>query len=180
MDPIALTGLIIALIALVIALFQLLQQLLATADGFRNCQGPIMGPWAALTERHFLKREFRYETLFSVPYISMGWCHHDAEQFCVVGGDYSRKKTLCELQQPQWKELNVAGETVRWIFFLDELHRLGANYPGALCCSWRCDGGNSISVPCLRALRRSWDLTSPDVIKPLAGLFAVFRGCDDG
>jgi len=72
MDPIALTGLIIALIALVIALFQLLQQLLATADGFRSCQGPIMGPWAALTERHFLKREFRYETLLSVPYISMG------------------------------------------------------------------------------------------------------------
>ena len=48
-DAVALSGLVIALVALVISLFQLLQQLFATADGYRNCQSAVIGPFAKLT-----------------------------------------------------------------------------------------------------------------------------------
>jgi hypothetical protein len=42
-DPFGLTGLFVALVALIVALMQVLQALFATADGYRNCRPAIMG-----------------------------------------------------------------------------------------------------------------------------------------
>ena len=42
-DPFGLTGLFVALVALIIALLQVLQALFATADGYRNCQTSYHG-----------------------------------------------------------------------------------------------------------------------------------------
>ena len=72
MDPVALVALIISLIALVIATGQLLQQYFGTADGYRRCQESVMSPrWAAMTKLHFRWREFRFETRYCVPDISI-------------------------------------------------------------------------------------------------------------
>jgi hypothetical protein len=72
MDPVALVALIISLIALVITTGQLLQQYFGTADGYRRCQDSVMSPrWAAMTKLHFRWSEYRFETLYCVPDISI-------------------------------------------------------------------------------------------------------------
>ncbi len=61
-------ALTISLIALVIALGQVLQQYFATAEGFRRCRKDVIGAWSELT---FDWRNLRYETRFASPHISL-------------------------------------------------------------------------------------------------------------
>jgi len=49
MDNVAVAALVIALIALITAIGQLLQAYLGTADGYRRCQSSVMGNWAKRT-----------------------------------------------------------------------------------------------------------------------------------
>lgn len=96
-DSIALTALIVSLVALVTTVGQLLQQYFATADGFRRCmfarrtsfhdwwnihlanpdtgQPSVMGLWARKTKLRWRWREFRFETTFVVPRIKYGPVH---------------------------------------------------------------------------------------------------------
>jgi hypothetical protein len=46
-------ALAIAIVALIIALGQLIQQLFGTADGYRRCQSSVIGDWAKLVQRRF-------------------------------------------------------------------------------------------------------------------------------
>jgi hypothetical protein len=59
----------IALVALVVALGQLLGQYFATADGYRRCQSSVMGPWARYTRLRWRWSQFRFETFFTTPQI---------------------------------------------------------------------------------------------------------------
>ncbi|KAK5238332.1 hypothetical protein LTR47_000075 [Exophiala xenobiotica] len=68
-DSVAAIALVVSLVALILALLQVLQQYTATADGFRRCQASVMGDWAALTKRRFRMSELRFETVFAVPVI---------------------------------------------------------------------------------------------------------------
>ncbi len=68
-DSVAAIALVISLVALIVALLQVIQQYTATADGFRRCQASVMGDWAALTKRRFRMSELRFETVFAVPVI---------------------------------------------------------------------------------------------------------------
>ena len=81
MDAVALVALIISLIALVITTGQLLQQYFGTADGYRRCQASVMSPrWAAMTKLHFRWPEFRFETHYCVPDISIDFIpNHDVK-----------------------------------------------------------------------------------------------------
>jgi hypothetical protein len=184
-DAVALSGLVIALVALVISLFQLLQQLFATADGYRNCQSAVIGPWAKLTKRRPVFWQLRIRTIYKVPYITVGYCDHK-EIFCITGSDESRKQSHCpKLNEGKWASKNTAGEMVSWIFFLDQLHYLASSYPETpRSIVRRSSDPDSISselnpsssnpkplsyAPCVKLLRRSWDFMSPDIIKPLAG-----------
>ena len=63
------TALAIALVALVIAIGQILQQYWSTADGARRCQPSVIGLWARETNWHFRWSELRYEVLFKTPHI---------------------------------------------------------------------------------------------------------------
>ncbi|KAK5195893.1 hypothetical protein LTS03_002724 [Exophiala xenobiotica] len=94
------SALTIALVALVISLFQLLQQYFSTADGYRNCQRAVMGRWAQRTRRHFIAREFRFETLFTVPDIFLAGDGAAARphQILITGTVDSRKATLIPLE----------------------------------------------------------------------------------
>jgi hypothetical protein len=71
-DPTALTALIISIVALVATTGQLLQQFFATADGYRRCLPSVMGRWGTKTERRWRWCEFRFETIYYVPRISVG------------------------------------------------------------------------------------------------------------
>ncbi|KAF8854108.1 hypothetical protein BDZ45DRAFT_747872 [Acephala macrosclerotiorum] len=65
----AAAALAIALVALVTAVGQLLQQYFATADGYRRCQKSVMGEYGRRTRLHWRWREFRFETLYTTPEI---------------------------------------------------------------------------------------------------------------
>lgn len=58
-----------ALCAFIISLGQLLGQYFATAEGYRNCQPSVMGPWAKRTRLRWRWSQFRFETLFTAPRI---------------------------------------------------------------------------------------------------------------
>ncbi|CZR51057.1 uncharacterized protein PAC_00932 [Phialocephala subalpina] len=66
---IAAAALAIALVALVTAVGQLLQQYFATADGYRRCHKSVMGEYGRRTRLHWRWREFRFETLYTTPEI---------------------------------------------------------------------------------------------------------------
>jgi hypothetical protein len=72
-DPVALTALVISLVALLATTGQLLQQYFATADGYRQCLPSVMGRWGTMTKLRWRWREFRFETIFYVPYLSVGY-----------------------------------------------------------------------------------------------------------
>lgn len=61
------TALVVSLIALIIAIGQLTQQIFGTAEGYRRCQESIIGPWSRLRHRRFRFSELRIETQFMTP-----------------------------------------------------------------------------------------------------------------
>lgn len=64
---VALAALAIAIVALAIALGQLLSQVFSTAEGYRRCQRSVMGPWFKRTRLRFRWSQFRFETLVTTP-----------------------------------------------------------------------------------------------------------------
>jgi hypothetical protein len=70
-DPVAVTALVVALVALITTIGQLLQQYFATADGYRRCQRSVMGDWAQRTRLRWRWSQFRFETLYTTPEISI-------------------------------------------------------------------------------------------------------------
>jgi len=66
-NQIELAALIFAIAALMIASGQLLQQVFATADGYRRCEISVIGPWADKTRLVWRWRQFRFETKFTTP-----------------------------------------------------------------------------------------------------------------
>lgn len=49
-NTLSIAALAVALVALIVALGQLIGQYFATADGYRRCQSSVMGPWAKVCE----------------------------------------------------------------------------------------------------------------------------------
>lgn len=68
-DRVSTVALAVSLVALIVALLQLLAQFFGTADGYRRCSESIIGPWHWLRWRRWLWTEFRYETNFVTPTI---------------------------------------------------------------------------------------------------------------
>lgn len=70
-NNLAITALAVALAALTVALGQILGQYFATADGYRRCQASVMGPLADKTRLRWRWSQFRFETFFTTPTITM-------------------------------------------------------------------------------------------------------------
>lgn len=70
-DPLVYIAFIVSLVALVLTLGQLLQQYFATAEGYRRCQPSVMGNWGTKTRRRWRFGEFRFETIYYVPSLSV-------------------------------------------------------------------------------------------------------------
>lgn len=92
----AAAALAIALVALIIALGQLLQQYFAAADGYRRCQKSVMGEYASKTRLHWRWREFRFETLYSTPeiFLSGDGAPSRRNQVLLTGSEKSRYRSL--------------------------------------------------------------------------------------
>ncbi|KAG9236263.1 hypothetical protein BJ875DRAFT_235729 [Amylocarpus encephaloides] len=95
-------ALAIALVALFTALGQLLQQYFATADGYRRCQTSVMGEYGTRTYLRWRWREFRFETIYTVPEISMvgDGAPNRYEQVLLTGNNITRACSLV----PLWSE----------------------------------------------------------------------------
>ena len=176
MDPFGLTGLFVALVALIIALLQVLQVLFATAVGYRNCRPAIMGDWGnpKLTRRKFVPGEMRFETIYTVPYITM--CNIiPSFTSNIDGSDTSRAKTYCTVRSHlDWKSCSMTSEMVTWAYLLDQVHNLGAAYSNSLesTPSYQARAKERVllhSVPTVAMRERSWDFTPQEVNKPQAG-----------
>jgi hypothetical protein len=71
-DTLAVTAIVISLIALVSTIGQLLQQYLGTSDGYRRCRSSVMGLWGKSTRRAFDWGDMRFEVFFETPDIFLG------------------------------------------------------------------------------------------------------------
>ena len=70
-DDVAIVALVVATIALTVALGQISQQYLGTAEGYRRCKEEVIGAWAARTHRKWHWYEFRFETKYTTPDIDL-------------------------------------------------------------------------------------------------------------
>ena len=176
-DSVALTALVVSLIALLATAGQLLQQYFATADGFRRCQPSVMGFWAKKTRLRWRWREFRFETMFAVPRIIYGPVHSgtgkDTE---IAGGNCSLVDTdeslRASMTYPGWSSFGArryysSDELACWIPLLAQLHAQGRETvkffpqkPGAV--------ENSTMVPVIQIVQKSWDFMPLDVVRPMA------------
>ncbi|KAL3422755.1 modin [Phlyctema vagabunda] len=154
----AAAALVIALVALAVTSAQMLQQYLATADGYRKCQESVIGQWHAWTRRRFRWSEFRFETTFVTPHfrlVNMGARVNDA----LVLTNSDRVPRLTESNDP-------VKARVTWLYLLDELCSVQKMV------DWKnekwCVPGEGVSYPAVMFQRRSWDFMPPDVIRPFA------------
>lgn len=68
-DSATIVALVVSLVALFVSFLQLTGQIFGTAEGYRRCRRPFIGPWCALTRSHWLWSEFRYEIFYTTPEI---------------------------------------------------------------------------------------------------------------
>lgn len=66
---VAVVSLVIALIALLGTVMQVLQQYYASATGFSNCDRRVIGKWHNYKERRFKWKELRFEVRFKAPVV---------------------------------------------------------------------------------------------------------------
>jgi hypothetical protein len=133
-DPVAVTALVVSLVALLATTGQLLQQYFATADGFRRCQPSVMGLWAKKTKLRWRWREFRFETIFVIPRIIYGPVHQDlGKDGEITGGSCSLVDTDESLKAsmtfPGWSTYDArryynSDELVCWVPLLAQYVKL--------------------------------------------------------
>jgi hypothetical protein len=176
-DSVALTALVVALVALFATTGQLLQQYFATADGFRRCQPSVMGLWARKTKLRWRWREFRFETRFNIPRIVYGPIHEQMGKGVEIGsGSCTLIGTEESLQgsmtYPGWGSYDArryynSDELVCWVPLLAQLHiqgREAVKYfpqkPGSV--------ENDTMIPVIQFVHKSWDFMPPEVVRPMA------------
>jgi hypothetical protein len=133
-DPVAVTALVVSLVALLATTGQLLQQYFATADGFRRCQPSVMGLWAKKTKLRWRWREFRFETIFVIPRIVYGPVYQDlGKDGEITGGSCSLVDTDESLKAsmtfPGWGTYDArryynSDELVCWVPLLAQYVKL--------------------------------------------------------
>ena len=147
------TALAIALVALVVAIGQILQQYWSTAEGARRCQSSVIRPWHRETRWHFRWSELRFEILFKSPHIVIANGPEEGlsalsdlrlpsqgqSSIPIVGRflpekstgpffDYlSNKSTQGELTEDQRRKFGT-DQLVCWVPFLEELFKLERGY----------------------------------------------------
>lgn len=184
-DRVAVVALIVSLVALVATTGQLLQQYFATADGYRRCQESVMGDWGKKTRLRWRWRQFRFETLYSTPVISMAdisiFFVEPPRQLVILGMEDTNGKEN-DNGVPIFKPSNMSSnrqlsdELVSWLSLLEQMNettRLSMeplktqtdSFPGVAPQAIEFDLRR---FPVLKMAERSWDFQPPDVLRPLA------------
>lgn len=186
-NTVAAAALAVALVALLTAISQVLQQYFGTADGFRRCQDSVVGPWAKRTRLKFRWSEFRLETLFTVPHIMLQraiWvssemppCPH--EHGVWILGRPKHETGADEINLLISGRAVDTPELVTWLRFLRSiqwahkrmLFRLGrVTQAESVQDGLRhaAEENRNLTIPLVKLEERSWDFMPPDVVKPYA------------
>lgn len=165
-DTLSIAALAVALVALVVALGQILGQYFATAEGYRRCQASVMGPWARKTRMQWRWSQFRFETFFTTPELVLRDCSWRAPEGSGFILD-TRLGSHCSTSSPMdgMSEMTQCSEMVCWIPFLLNLHRNELAL-SRLQCYDRMD--RRLAKPGVICRERSWDFMSPEIVRPFA------------
>lgn len=157
-------ALVVALVALVVSLGQVIGQYSATADGYRRCQASVMGPWARKTRLRWRWSQFRFETLFTVPEIMLSeqWSpSHDVINIL----DWTPSSTTAHPAFPGIQTVAECDELVCWVPFLQSLYQ---NEMALSMLSCYQTANVKLLTPAIRFRERSWDFVLPEIVRPLA------------
>jgi len=186
---IAVVALVISIISFISTAAQVVQQYLASAEGYRRCAKSVMGLWANGTHRKFRKSELRFEVTFETPIIFLAPPENKRGPvplraiYNVDGTKQSYKDTQTMEQEEEkaaqsqdLKSVHTADdERASWVTLLATLQREEKE-------SRQWDRANRITprgprdyqVPkytvCVQVQKRlrSWDFMPPAVIKAFA------------
>ena len=137
-DRLSVTALSVALVALIVAITQLLQQTFGTTEGYRKCRHEVIGPWAAFTRRRFVWYELRMETRFITPELDLLTPAQTQQAYINTRGPYPLIADSPENATPEMHDTlhpeglrlgkdqsHLADELlVSWIHFLQALHTM--------------------------------------------------------
>lgn len=162
---VATIALVVSLIALFIAVGQLLQQIFGTAEGYRRCQESIVGPWSKLRHRKIRWTELRMETQFMTPALTLA-----AHPAITVGKHHYHRFDSGDRLIPSRESIQTG--QVGWLGLMSSLQDLEHNYKsystGEILGRPSVSSGLRRSHPVFIPQMQSWDLMPPDVVKPLA------------
>lgn len=177
-------ALVVALVALVTTVSQVLGQFFATAEGYRRCQPSVMGGWAKFTRRKFRWSELRFETIYTVPrfgiysYLDAPMVNNARKAISyhpLDGSTDSLKRTNSKLlPDDRLEEVDGPDNLVSWVRFIEALH---ANSAQTLACSSAAqkahigklevvtsrndtssyDRNQGHTIPIITPQKRSWD-----------------------
>ena len=190
---ISIVALIVSLKALICSTAQLVCQYLATADGYRRCQKAVMGPWARETSLRWHWKQFRFETVFTVPEIILWDGVKEGSDFAsrtetINGTPLSRERThvapapdkTMQIHEEKasgqrklmftnrtFRTLDPQSELVCWLGLLEALHEHEADI-GRLHGYRRSVPTAEQPRPAVTFRRRSWDFQSADTVRPHA------------
>jgi hypothetical protein len=167
-DTTAVVALVVAIFALVIALGQLLAQIVGTVEGYRRCQASVLGKWADLSRLGWRWTQFRCETFFTTPDIVLApYSPQRHDRVTITGEELSRKRTLV----PEKESLeDPSNELVCWVPLLVALHENNRKIPEQHITNehnWHEALRNS-TWPTVYFKQRSWDFMPPDIVRPFA------------
>lgn len=181
-EKLSLAAIILAVAAFIISVAQVLQQYLATAEGYRRCQEKVVGPWKCYTKRPLQLKELRCETRFGTPFIELG-TGLDRNHCSLPSGHESLIRRESDLVVKA-NELQHGGnnEWVCWLQLLEELHTfhraLLRAFPreeeSFMATSLPHNDPNHddqiqfLRFPSFSVEPHSWDFMPSDVLKPLA------------
>lgn len=167
-DTLSIAALAVALVALVVALGQILGQYFATAEGYRRCQASVMGPWARKTRMQWRWSQFRFETFFTTPELVLqdySWRAPEGSGFILDTRLGSHGSTSSPMDG--MSEITQCSEMVCWIPFLLSLHSNELAL-SRLQCYDRTDSTSPVTKPGVICRERSWDFMSPEIVRPFA------------
>ncbi|MCJ1233690.1 hypothetical protein MMC14_001648 [Varicellaria rhodocarpa] len=189
-DVTGIAALVIAAVAFVVAIGQLLQQIFGTAEGYQRCQRSVIGRWAEYRGSRWHWREFRYETVFKTPKFVLHPTNSAGNDVILIKGT---SDSIEETLVTQWKvdETKVgAAQLVSWLTFLHRLQCLESESPRSKqmqdkysinkkqylidqekhILNGEPDGETDCAMtsPAIVKCSRSWDFMPPSLIVPFA------------
>lgn len=169
-DTLSIAALAVALVALMVALGQILGQYFATAEGYRRCQASVMGPWARKTRMQWRWSQFRFETFFTTPELVLR-DYSNPSHISTAHDDvvFIQPRSHCSSPSPMDGLLDMTrcNEMVCWIPFLKSLDRNEVELSNRRCYS-RSDSASRLVKPGVIFRERSWDFMSPEIVRPFA------------